>query len=230
MWATFMRISPLRRGRRRGLGGARQHLGDLLVVREAAADVGEALARRRVVGLRAGRRSARAGEGARVVAHALVEEHAGAAEQAAALGLVGRALAADLEHAHELAHLVAGLVHVLEHARGAQAQIADLEQALDELARLGVGLADAEHVLEVAERLLGHEQPIDVDAAERELDVDDLVAARPPSRGGARGASRDPSIDPRARRASRARRGPPRTAGRARGCARSSRWPSPDRR
>ena len=86
-----------------------------------------------------------------------------------------RALAADLEDPHELADLVARLVDVLEDARGAQAQRGHLEQALDELPRLGVGLAVGEDVLEVADGPGRLVEPVEVDAAERELDVERLL-------------------------------------------------------
>ncbi len=162
------------RGRGRGVGGGGEHRRHLLVVGEAAADLHEALAHRAVLGLER-HELGEGGEGAVIVAEALVAEHAHAAEQLAPIALVRRALAADLEDAHQLADLVARLVDALEHAGGAVAEVADLQQALDELAGLAVVLADAEHVFEVAERLRGLVQPIEVDAPEGELDVDRLL-------------------------------------------------------
>ena len=163
-------------GRRRGggVGGGGEDAGHLLVVGEAAADLHEALADRRVFGLQ-GRQLGEAGEGARVVAEPLVAEDADAAEQLAPLALGGGALAADLEDPDELADLVARLVDVLEDAGGAQAQGAHLEQALDELPGLGVALAAGEDVLQVADGLRRLVEPIEVDAPEGELDVERLV-------------------------------------------------------
>ncbi len=161
-------------GRGGGVGGRGEHGRHLLVVGEAAADLDEALADGGVLRLQ-GRELGEAGEGARVVAEPLVAEDADAAEQLAALALVGGALAADLEDAHELADLVAGLVDVLEDARGAQAQAGHVEQALDELARLAVALAVGEDVLQVADGLRRLVEPVEVDAAEGELDVERLV-------------------------------------------------------
>src|SRR5262249_62263532 len=115
------------------------------------------------------------GERAVVVAEALVAQDADPPEQLAPLPLVCRAFAPDLEHADELADLVAHLVHMLEDARRAEPELADLEEPLDELLPLRVVLADPEDVLEVTEGVRGHVEPIEVDAPEPQLDVDDLL-------------------------------------------------------
>lgn len=57
----------------------------------------------------------------------------------------------DLEHAHEVGHLVALRVHRLEHNRRARPQVRDIEDLLDELPGLRGSWTLAEHLLEVGE-------------------------------------------------------------------------------
>ncbi len=108
----------------------------------------------RLVVARRERNEAREGvERAGIVAQTLVAKVRDPPEKLTTLPDVGYALETDLEHAHELAHVVARDVDALEDHRRARAERRDVQAFFDDVARFAPGRICLQNVVEILEGL-----------------------------------------------------------------------------
>ena len=162
---------------RRGRRGGRKHAGGPLVCVQPTRDLEHAVTSARV--LRVEGEQPREGiERPRVVAKSLVAKLGHAPQQVAPL--VGRRseLEVDLEHAHELRHLVALGVHGLEDDGRSGAQLRHVENFLDQLPRLSGRRALAQNLFQIGQRGRRVPDPREEERPESLLKIDLLVTYR----------------------------------------------------
>ena len=88
-------------------------------------------------------------EGPRVVAEPLVAQLGDPAQELATISRFRHRLQADLEHAHEIAHVIPREVHALEHHGRTRPQRRHVEALLDDVARLAPGRVRPQNVFEL---------------------------------------------------------------------------------